>query len=293
MGTTIPLRLLYTMAVILAALTIIFLILTMVLKISDLLGSSSSPRTDVEPRVETTVVERTVTVEKPEDERKCGGDSDLFDAKGLTGRFAYDCNGDIFRMNLATGELARLSHGPNYLWFAWSSDGEKIAWADYEFGNLWVTDVGGASPSQQGNESFATLPEWSPDGLYTVNTDGTDLTKISRPRTDPETNVRENDRWYDPTYSPDGETIAFIKGMDDWGIHTMNPDGTDVRQVTHDAGDIIQSWSPNGEKILFEKISNGHRDLFVINADGTEKQRLTTGQSSEDMNGIHNVLWLP
>ena len=335
----------------------------MVLKISDLLGSSSSPRTDVESRVETTVVERTVTVEKPEDERKCGGDSDLFDAKGLTGRFAYDCNGDIYRMNLATGEIARLSHGPNYLWFAWSSDGEKIAWADYEFGNLWVTDVGGASPSQQGNESFATLPEWSPDGknlafasagkpdkraglatipvnstgfrqktilsqdedldggsigsmdwspdgkkfvfdvdgppgakrgLYTVNTDGTDLTKISRPRTDPETNVRENDRrWYDPTYSPDGETIAFIKGMDDWGIYTMNPDGTDVRQVTHDAGDIIQSWSPNGEKILYEKLSNGHRDLFVINADGTEKQRLTTGQSSEDMNGIHNVLWLP
>lgn len=73
MGTRIPLRLLYTMAVILAALAMLLLTLTMVLKISGLLGSSSSPRPEVEPRVETTVVERTVTVEKPEDERKCGG----------------------------------------------------------------------------------------------------------------------------------------------------------------------------------------------------------------------------
>src|SRR3712207_7778686 len=41
-----------------------------------------------------------------------------------------------------------------------SPDGEKIAWADREFGNLWVMHVGGASPSRQGNESFATFAQW-------------------------------------------------------------------------------------------------------------------------------------
>jgi Tol biopolymer transport system component len=75
----------------------------------------------------------------------------------------------------------------------------------------------------------------------------------------------------------------------------MDPDGTDIWQVTHDVGGYeIQSWSPNGEKILYEYISNGHRDLFVINADGTGKRRLTSVRSSaEDLNRVHNVLWLP
>jgi Tol biopolymer transport system component len=358
MGTRLPQRLLYTMAVILAVLTMLFLILTMALKISDLLVSSSSSQRKDKSHIEAT------TVEKNEGGYDCDGSSALYDADGLTGSIAYVCNGDIYRMDLATGEVARLSHGANYPWFDWSPDGERIAWAD-EFGNLWVTDVSGASPSPQSNESFATFPElspdgktlafvsagkpdkraglatipvnstgfrqktilsqeedldggsvgstnWSPDGkkivfnvdgppgakrgLYTVDTDGTDLTKISWPKTDPETNVRQNDRyWLGPTYSPDGKRIAFVKGWDDWQIYTMNPDGTDARQVTHGAGGYeIQSWSPNGEKILYENLSNGHRDLFVINADGTGRQRLTSVQTSaEDLNRIHNVLWLP
>ena len=359
MGTRVPLQRLYAMAVSLAVLAMLVLILTMASRIADLLASSSSSQTDDEPRVETTVVENT------EDGYDCDGSSASSEMEGLTGKIVYVCNGDIYRMNLATGEIARLSHDAHDPWFDWSPDGEKIAWADQEFGNLWVTDVGGASPSPQGNETFATNPEWSPDGktlafasagkpdkwaglatipvnstgfrqktilsqdedldggsigsidwspngkkfvfnvdgppgakrgLYTVNTDGTDLTKISWPKTDPETSVRQNDRyWWDPTYSPDGKRIAFVKGWDDWQIYTMNPDGTAVWQVTHDAGGHeIQSWSPNGEKILYENLSNGCRDLIVINADGTGRQRLATVRSSaEDLNRIRNVLWLP
>lgn len=355
MGTRLPHRLLYTMAVILAVLTALFLILTMALKISDLLVSSSSSQTKNVSRIEAR------TVEKTEVGYDCDGSPALYDAEGLTGRIAYVCNGDIYRMDLATGEVARLSHGANYLWFDWSPDGEKIAWADHEFGNLWVADAGSASQSPQGSESLATFPEWSPDsktlafistgkpdklaglatipvnstgfrqktilsqdedldggsvrsmdwspdgkklvfsvdgppgakrGLYTVNTDGTNLTNISWPKT----NVGENDRyWWDPTYSPDGKRIAFVKGWDDYQIYTINPDGTDARQVTYDVGGYeIQSWSPNGEKLLYENLSNGHRDLFVINADGTGGQRLTTVQTSEDdLNRIHNVRWLP
>ena len=355
MGTRLPLRLLYAMAVSLAVLAMLVIILTMASRIADLLAPSSSSQTDDEPRVETTVVENTGGG------YDCDGGSASFEAEGLTGKIIYVCNGDIYKMNLTTGEVARLSHGANYSWFDWSPDGEKTAWADQEFGDLWVADVGDASPSPQSNESFATFPKWSPDGktlafvsagmpdkwaglatipvnstgfrqkiilsqdedldggsigsmdwspdgkkfvfnvdgppgakrgLYTVNTDGTDLTKISWPMTDPETNVRY---WLGPTYSPDGKRIAFVKGWDDWQIYTMNPDGTDARQVTHDAGGHeIQSWSPNGEKILYENLSNGHRDLFVINADGTGRQRLTTVRSSpDDLNRIHNVLWLP
>jgi hypothetical protein len=114
MGTRLPQRLLYTMAVILAVLTTLFPILTMVLKISDLLVPASSSQTKEKSRVEAE------TVEKTEGGYDCDGSSALYDADGLTGRIAYVCNGDIYRMDLATGEVARLSHGANYLWFDWS-----------------------------------------------------------------------------------------------------------------------------------------------------------------------------
>jgi dipeptidyl aminopeptidase/acylaminoacyl peptidase len=355
MGTRLPLRLLYAMAVSLAVLAMLLLILTMASRIADLLAPSSSSQTGDEPRVETTVVENT------EVGYDCDGGSAPTEVEGLAGKIVYVCNGDIFRMKLATGEIARLSHEVHDPSFGWSPDGEQIAWADNEFGNLWVTDVGGASPSPQGNESFATFPSWSPDGktlafvsagkpdrlaglatipvnstasrqetvlsqdqdldggsvgstdwspdgkkilfnvdgppgakrgLYTVNTDGTDLTRISWP----EMNVRQNGRyWWDPTFSPDGKRIAFVKGRDDRQIYTMNPDGTDAWQATHDAGVYeIQSWSPDGEKILYETLSNGHRELFVVNADGPGRQRLASVPSTEeDWNRIHNVLWLP
>ena len=357
MGTRLPYRLLYTMAIVLAVLTMLLLIWTMAGKISGLPVFSSSQTKD-KSRVGTKTVDKSVVV------HDCDGSSALRNAEELTGKIAYVCNGDIYRMDLANGEVTRLLHGANYSWFDWSPDGKKIAWTD-EFGQLLVTDVGDASSSPQNNGSLATFPDWSPDGktlafisagepekwaglatipvnstgfqqktvlsrdedldggsagsvdwspdgermvfninwspgakpgLYTVDANGTDLTKISGPEIDPATTVRESDRdWLDPTYSPEGKRIAFVKGWDDWQIYTINPDGTDARQVTYGDGRYeFQSWSPDSEKILYENLSNGHRDLFVVNADGTGRQRLTTVRSSaEDLNRMYNVLWLP
>jgi len=67
MNTRLPHRLLYTMAVILAVLTTLYLILTMALKTFDLLTSSSTSRAKDKSRSETTVVE------KPENVRDCDG----------------------------------------------------------------------------------------------------------------------------------------------------------------------------------------------------------------------------
>jgi WD40 repeat protein len=150
MNMRLPLRLLYTMAVILAVLTTLFLILKMALKISDLLASSSTSQTQDKSRSEATMGE------KPESVHDCKGSSALHDAEGMTGRIAYICNGDIYGMNLDTGKATRRSHGANYLWLDWSSDGEKL-----------VFNVDG--------------PPGAKRGLYTVNTDGGDLTRISRP----------------------------------------------------------------------------------------------------------------
>jgi TolB protein len=58
----------------------------------------------------------------------------------------------------------------------------------------------------------------------------------------------------------------------------MNADGTDKRQVTRDAHESESpAWSPDGTQIAYT-LDNyaGHSDIYVINADGTNRRRLTT-----------------
>jgi Tol biopolymer transport system component len=63
-------------------------------------------------------------------------------------------------------------------------------------------------------------------------------------------------------------------------IFTANPDGSDVRQLTHPGSgeeDAWPAWSPDGSKIIFTQ-SGGNCstcDIFLMNADGTGLTQLT------------------
>jgi dipeptidyl aminopeptidase/acylaminoacyl peptidase len=65
----------------------------------------------------------------------------------------------------------------------------------------------------------------------------------------------------------------------------MDADGTNVRQLTSNADfDSAPSWSPDGKQIVFERAPAGtftpgieaqEKDVYVMNADGTDVRRLT------------------
>jgi Tol biopolymer transport system component len=63
--------------------------------------------------------------------------------------------------------------------------------------------------------------------------------------------------------------IAFVNGPD---VYTMNPDGSNVRQLTNlgpDRGAFFESWSPDGRQIAFTIFSpNAPGQLWIMNADG-------------------------
>jgi Tol biopolymer transport system component len=72
--------------------------------------------------------------------------------------------------------------------------------------------------------------------------------------------------------------IAFIQGPD---IFSMNPDGSDVRQLTNleaNNSAFFESWSPDGRQLVFAEYPNdegpGRAQLWLMDADGTHQHLL-------------------
>ncbi len=91
-----------------------------------------------------------------------------------------------------------------------------------------------------------------------------------------------------PSWSPLGP-IAFYSNRDgDWEIYVMEPDGSNVRRLTHSPGfDAYPSFSRDGSKILFHshRLSGeeGGGDIFIMDADGSNQRPLivSPGEDSD------------
>lgn len=94
----------------------------------------------------------------------------------------------------------------------------------------------------------------------------------------------------EPFPSPDGKKIVFeSKVAGYYQLFTMNPDGSAIAQITHDAWNHdTPSWSPDGKKFAFASDQNKHSVIYMMNIDGSGLERL----SPEDAESIHPT-WSP
>ena len=136
------------------------------------------------------------------------------------------------------------------------------------------------------------MPAWSPDdaqvvfngtvsgaGLYVIDADGTDLTRIYAG------GARS------PTWSPDGSRIAFAvdSGGARYDIWLIAPDGTGLTQVTSTTtkSEEYPSWSPDSGSLALSvgDFSTGRRDICVLDLSGGSTVNLTdvTGSPVRDM----------
>ncbi len=166
-------------------------------------------------------------------------------------------HGDIYRFDRATGRSIRLTTDPDYDGYPlYSRDGRHI---------LFEHESKGVSH------------------LYTMDTDG----KNKRPLTDGPTFD------FGASYSNDGQTIVFCRDQDGiCHIWLMGADGTDPRPLTDGPWfDCAPSFSADGGRIVFRRMERAQAylgppsdrealtrrfgEIYVMNADGTDLQRLT------------------
>jgi Tol biopolymer transport system component len=114
-------------------------------------------------------------------------------------------------------------------------------------------------------------------------------------------------------WSPDGEKYAFVSysARNPAQFWVVKRDGTDLRQIKSVMATQIElgAWSPDGRQIAFDAAVGGNSDIYVVNENGGESERLTNDPSmdvwpswsrdgrwiyySSDKTGRHEVWKLP
>ena len=162
---------------------------------------------------------------------------------------------EIFVMNADGGGLTQVTHDDAYDAFpSWSPDGTEIVYSSYR-GSDYIPGCLGL-----------TL---CPGDLYVIGLDGTNQRQLT---VDPADESM-------PSWSPDGNTIAFQKAAADslGALSVINADGTGMRELTAGPGRwvLYPEWSPDGSKILFLAARPEETfGVWVVGAEGTGLHRL-------------------
>lgn len=213
----------------------------------------------------------------------------------LIGKIIFQSNRDgdedIYVMNPDGSDLGKLTDNNAFDGYpVWSPDGRKIAFESNRDGNfqIYIMDYDKKNQIRATNDSFNNrFPSWSPDGkriAYESERDkGFEIYVIDLQS---KKERMLTDTWYKstlPDWSPVGNKIAFTRNKLGWGVYVMNSDGTDIKPLDTEGGSCRPRWFPDGKKIAYvSQKADGKGDVWVMNADGSDKHRLTTDSHNYD-----------
>jgi dipeptidyl aminopeptidase/acylaminoacyl peptidase len=168
-----------------------------------------------------------------------------------------------------------------------SSDGRRIAFTGTEFADpsspedpfdIYVVNTDGSGLRNLTNtgDEIETAPRWGPDGrtvsfersgaIFVLDVEG------GRPR--------QLARGSGAQWSPDGERIAFTRGTGrTTAVFSIDRDGSNLRRLTPADGSVTSGWSPDGSRLLVERLpTSGRASVWVMNVDGSQRRRLAAGR---------------
>ncbi len=162
----------------------------------------------------------------------------------------------------------------------------KIAFVRYQSGSMPGRRIFTSNADGSGQSSLPIStslepdePAWSPDGtkivfgtrnntfdIFVINADGSGMTNL--------TNTSDFVIEINPTWSAAGK-IAYERDTQIWVMNDNGSGQTQFPGITEAARDPV--WSPDGTKLAYANGAFSGGNVWVINADGTNKQQLTTG----------------
>ena len=98
--------------------------------------------------------------------------------------------------------------------------------------------------------------------IYSMSSKGKDLQRLTK-------NIGS---LYAPELAPDGKRIVFTNNGN--GVWIMKSDGEKPHAITF-RDDIDPTWSPDGSMIAFASSRSGSRQLYVVNANGSDVRQVT------------------
>ncbi|MGH9819416.1 MAG: TolB family protein, partial [Pyrinomonadaceae bacterium] len=176
---------------------------------------------------------------------------------------------------------------------SWSRDGSNIAFSVKTTGNadIYTIDSDGSglrqltddpapdmspSYSANGKEIFFARDFYGQPKLFRMNVDGSDARRVT------------DKSGYEllPALSPDGGTLLFSgdrqngesRGLDIFSID-LNTPGVERILLSRPLHDVEATFSPDGKKVAFVAESDGNREIYLMNADGSGVLRLTRNKA--------------
>lgn len=177
----------------------------------------------------------------------------------------------------------------------WSPDGQSLAFFGEEgidnqplvqtgTNGLWRIDADGQSPRQLLPEGTAHTVAWSPDGT---------LIAFDAARGGPDRRIYFIDAegspqpfellGEQPSFAPDSLQVVAKACRPDCGLWIVNRDDSNPRRLTTEGTDGLPAWSPDGAKIAFSRNVDSNVDVYIIDADGSNLQRLTTAPGNDSV----------
>lgn len=171
----------------------------------------------------------------------------------------------------------------------WSPDGTRIVFDSDRDGNdeIYIMEDDGANPFRLTNDLAPDFfAAWAPGGnlIAFVRQPGvlstSEILVIQVDLTGPVNLTNNTVLDTHPEWSPDGNRIVFERDGD---VFLMDPTGLnpDPLTSTADVTETTPRFSPDGARIVFASNADGDFDLYIMNADGSDVQRLTDNLGDE------------
>jgi Tol biopolymer transport system component/DNA-binding winged helix-turn-helix (wHTH) protein len=203
----------------------------------------------------------------------------------------------LYVKDIGSGGQVRVADGPAGLFSpTWSPDGREIAFLRHPKGSdrrdeiVVVPAVGGSERRLGTTMSTNHGLDWSPDGRLLAFVDKVEAkapdaihlltieTGERRRLTTPVGTASAGTGDYEPTFSPDGQDVAFIRrtgaGPTTTDLYVHAIDSSDSRPVTSGYGVRDVAWAPDGRSLVFVGGRPQQGALWIVDVAGGQARRL-------------------